>query len=97
MTKREICERLMEIRDYAKIADTWQAENATLRDMLAQIDADLRHLLLDLAAPEEEDRDPYNTGMHDEYELDEDGHVKAIHTCENAPKEKEPERKEGEK
>ena len=54
MTKREICERLMEIRDYAKIADTWQAENATLRDMLAQIDADLRHLLLDLAATEEE-------------------------------------------
>ena len=40
------------------------------------------------AAPEEEeDRDPFNTGMHDEYDLDESGHIKAIHTCENAPEE----------
>lgn len=58
MTKREICERLMNIRDYAKLADTWQddpvRQNVTLRDMLAQIAADLKHILLDLAAPEEE-------------------------------------------
>ena len=44
------------------------------------------------AAPEEEeDRDPFNTGMHDEYDLDESGHIKAIHTCENAPEEEKPE------
>ena len=39
MTKREICERLMEIRDYAKLADTWNddpvRQNVTLRDMMA--------------------------------------------------------------
>ena len=59
MTKREICERLMNIRDYAKLADTWQddpvRQNVTLRDMLAQIAADLKHILLDLAAPETEE------------------------------------------
>lgn len=91
MTKREICERLMEIRDYARVTDTWPHDNAEqqnlhLRNAVEAIAKDLGDLLLDLAAPEEEDRDPYDTGMHDEYDLDENGHIKAIHTCENEPK-----------
>lgn len=95
MTKREICERLMEIRDYARVTDTWPHDNAEqqnlhLRNAVEAIAKDLGVLLLDLAAPEEEeDRDPFNTGMHDEYDLDESGHIKAIHTCENAPEEEE--------
>ena len=96
MTKREICERLMEIRDYARVTDTWPHDNAEqqnlhLRNAVEAIAKDLGDLLLDLAAPEEEeDRDPFNTGMHDEYDLDESGHIKAIHTCENAPEEEKP-------
>lgn len=54
-------------------------------DIVAATSRAVSNAIVDLAAPEEEDRDPYNTGMHDEYDLDENGHIKAIHTCENEP------------
>lgn len=55
-------------------------------DIVASVSRAVSNAIVDLAAPEEEDCDPYNTGMHDEYDLDENGRVKAIHTCENEPK-----------
>lgn len=59
-------------------------------DIVASVSRAVSNAIVDLAAPEEEDRDPYNTGMHDEYDLDENGHIKTIHTCENEPKEEKP-------
>ena len=88
MTKREICKRLFDLYNFtfSKVADTSRPDAVELAFKIA---GEIRFLLLDLAAPEEEDRDPYNTGMHDEYDLDENGHIKAIHTCENEPKAEE--------
>ena len=85
MTKREICEK--------EIAVLWNAlleADGGANNVMMSIASVMKELILDLAAPEEEeDRDPFNTGMHDEYDLDESGHIKAIHTCENAPEEEE--------
>ena len=58
MTNREICERLMEIRDYARVTDTWPHDNAAqqnlhLRNAVEAIAKDLGELLLDLAAPDD--------------------------------------------
>jgi len=58
MTKREIFKRLQNIRDYARVTDTWPHDNAEqqnlhLRDAVEAIAKDLGDLLLDLAAPEE--------------------------------------------
>lgn len=86
MTKREICERLIDLRD--QLETGWQRNDVPTRELCRDAVYDLRDLILDLAAPEEEDRDPYNTGMHDEYDLDENGYVRAIHTCENEPEPK---------
>lgn len=47
MTKRELCERLTKIRDYALLSRCGDIA-------VTQIAADIKHLLLDLAAPEEE-------------------------------------------
>ena len=90
MTKREICERLMKLHEetLCAIGDAAREGRPDCFGDLAKIAQHVGVLLLDLAAPEEEeDRDPFNTGMHDEYDLDESGHIKAIHTCENAPEE----------
>lgn len=81
MTKREICEKEMDVLWNALLEADGGANNTMM-----SIASAMKELLLDLAAPEEEDRDPYNTGMHDEYDLDENGCVKAVHTCENEPK-----------
>lgn len=48
MTKREICERLMEIRDYAHLSRCGDIA-------VTQIAADIGSLILDLAAPEKEE------------------------------------------
>lgn len=61
MTKREICERLQNIRDYARVTDTWPHDNAAeqnlhLRNAVEAIAKDLGELLLDIAAPEEEEQ-----------------------------------------
>lgn len=59
MTKREICERLLEIRDYVKETDTWRYKNdernLALHNASVVIAKDLGELLLDLAAPETEE------------------------------------------
>ena len=59
MTKREICKRLLEIRDYVKETDTWQFNNnteqgkLTLHNVVAVVASDLRDLILDITASEE--------------------------------------------
>ena len=61
MTKREICERLLKIRDYVKETDTWPynpgQRNLTLHNVGAVIAKDLDELLLDIAAPEDDKHD----------------------------------------
>ena len=59
MTKREIFKRLQDIRDYARVTDTWPHDNAEqqnlhLRNAVEAIAKDLGELLLDLSAPVEE-------------------------------------------
>jgi|GEM_PF-5899523 hypothetical protein len=59
MTKRELCERLMEIRDYVRETDTWRYKNdernLALHNASVVIAKDLRDIILDLAAPETEE------------------------------------------
>ena len=62
MTTREICERLMNLRDYARGTDTWLHDNAErqnlhLRNAVKVIAKSLGELLLDIAAPEKEPAD----------------------------------------
>ena len=62
MNKREIFKRLQNIRDYARVTDTWPHDNAEqqnlhLRNAVEAIAKDLGDLLLDIAAPEEEKRE----------------------------------------
>lgn len=68
MTKREIFKRLQNIRDYARVTDTWPHDNAAqqnlhLRNAVEAIAKDLGELLLDLAAPEEERREEKHPGV----------------------------------
>lgn len=58
MTNREIFERVQNIRDYARVTDTWPHDNAAeqnlhLRNAVEAIAKDLGELLLDLAAPDD--------------------------------------------
>ena len=58
MTKREIFERLQNIRDYARVTDTWPHDNAEqqnlhLRNAVDAIAKDLGELLLDFIEPED--------------------------------------------
>lgn len=58
MTNREIFKRLQNIREYARVTDTWPHDNAAqqnlhLRNAVEAIAKDLGDLLLDLAAPVE--------------------------------------------
>ena len=62
MTKREIFKRLQNIRDYARVTDTWPHDNAEeqnlhLRNAVEAIAKDLGELLLDIAAPEDDKND----------------------------------------
>lgn len=56
MTKREICERLLEIREYAKAASNWDEDTTSkdFREGMKHIAFDAKNLLLDLVAPETE-------------------------------------------
>ena len=56
MTKREICKRLMDIRDDALLAAGAESKNGDQKmvDFSLYVVNDIRRLLLDLAAPEEE-------------------------------------------
>jgi len=58
MTKREIFQRLQNIRDFANLENTFDEDavrqNATLRDGMKYIADYIGDLLLDIAAPEEE-------------------------------------------
>jgi hypothetical protein len=59
MNKREICERLLDLRDYAVDTDTYSTErNLTLHNVVKVIAKDLRDLLLDIAVPEEKPEEP---------------------------------------
>ena len=59
MTNREICERLIEIRDYTDLALDNGLSSQTRYDMLEQISADLRHLLLDIVGSEKVTTTPF--------------------------------------
>jgi len=56
MTKREICERLLHINDYAKAASHWGSETSIkdFQEAARHLANEARAILLDLAAPEEE-------------------------------------------
>ena len=52
MTKREICERLMDLRD--QLENGWQRHDVPARELCRDAVYDLRDLILDLAATETE-------------------------------------------
>ena len=58
MTKREICERLLEIRDQLKTG--WQRNDVPARELCRDATFDLRDLILDLAAPKEEPKEAHH-------------------------------------
>ena len=64
MTKREICERLIDLRD--QLASGWKRNDVPSRELCRDAVYDLRDLLLDLAAPDDHIADPGKMVREDE-------------------------------